>query len=246
MKDGTRGQGVYDTHIEPNGILSLTYNPYIVSCQSKNTLLACLRHEACHILTIPMSNVPVPQTSPEMMEFLANQVSGYDEYLAHREFLKRWPNDQVFLTYKRGELANFSLILFMLRKRMQEGTLPNLLSPFNTLSAIFQDAVYFRIIDDGSLREWGGRQNANVILDFFEFWFSDFVRIFDMSTNRDRTIDLVQSSGALSLSVDPQEMVNNISLSFESGASSIYAKFMANRKTAQEQELITTWLDRAK
>ncbi len=246
VKAGTRGEGVYDTHIELNGIVTLTYNPYIISCQNKESLLACLKHEVCHVLTIPMSNVPVPDTRPEMMEFLANQTSCYDEYLAHREYLKRWPKDSDFRRYKEREFDNFTVILLSLRRSMREGIMPNPLSPFNILSVIFQDAVYFTLVDEEKLRDWAGKYQAAALLEFFGFWFTDFTKTFNWSLERDRTLKMVQLSAALSISVSLHDLVNQNTVGFDPSTSGVYTQFMANRKTAEEQELISDWMGRVK
>jgi hypothetical protein len=244
VKEGTGGEGIYDTHIEPNGIVSLTYNPFIVRCQSKETLIACLRHEACHILTIPMSNVPVPAVQPEMVSFLANQTSAYDEFLAHQEFLKRWPNDRALSAFKEAELINFAIILLTLRRNMSAQMLENPLEPLNTLSVIFQDATYFMIAREDAMRNWGKQYGANAIVGFIDFWYRDFKTISSWPVDRDRTIDLVQLSATLSISVDPALMVQSDLITFDASSAETYTSFMRKRKTAEEQQLISSWIAR--
>lgn len=238
------GEGVFDTHIATNGEVEMKYDPFSTQLMSTGTLVGCLRHEVCHILTIPMSDISVPETEPEMMELLAQHTSCYDEYLAHIEFIQRWVNDRGFLNYKTREFDNFTILLYTLRKMRKENSFPNPLYPFHVLSAIFQDAVYFRLTD-GMLRTWYAQLNAKNVGQLFEFWFEDFEEAKKKRLNRDKTIRLVQLSITLSLSIKVDELLDQDMLVFDETTNQTYLEFLRLRTAPEQQKLIQRWILRA-
>lgn len=238
------GEGIFDTLIEASGDVAVTYSRKIVDYPTPSDITEFLKHEACHVFTLSASAVSVPQTHQEMVDYLVQHMQCYDEYLAHGEFIRRWPDEKAFMEFKIRELDNYARLLYTLRKMVREGRVANLPYVFQSLSIILQDAVYFRLADTEKMRAWTNECNASAIYEFYDFWFQDFEYILHGSFNRDIVMKLAQLSAVLSMSVDINELLLNNTISFDASATRVYQDFWDSKEPAEQRTLIRTWMNR--
>jgi hypothetical protein len=96
--------------------IELTYNPITLSFYDQEEIDSMLYHEAFHPLTQKrQAAIPVPDTSPELMEYLCYFTVAYDEYVNYADQREYYETNQAFLRVKLRELSNYSIILSSLR-----------------------------------------------------------------------------------------------------------------------------------
>ena len=238
-------EGIFDISITRSGDVSLTLNEKLVDYIAPTDLTEYLKHEACYLFTLDSTEMTVAETQQEMMDYLIQHTKSYDEFLAHREFAKRWPNDSAFLGLKTRELDNYAIILCSLRKSVQERRFPNLQYIFQTLSEVYQDAVYFRLIDPRKMMDCCRECDATAVYEFFEFWFEDCQYIAGGSFDRETTMVLAQLSAVLSMSVDVDSLLNRNLVLFKVDLGARYKPFL-NEMKPHERTLIQKWIDRSR
>ncbi|MHB2036523.1 MAG: hypothetical protein ACYCPW_07250 [Nitrososphaerales archaeon] len=240
------GEGILDTTIPRSGDVHLTFNSVVVDHIAPSDLTELLKHEACHVLTLETTEIAIKETDLEMMNYLFQHSKSYDEFLAHREFVKRWPNESAFLRFKTRELNDYAIILNSLRKTLQDGGVPNYHPySFQALSEIYQDAVYFQLADPQKMRDWCRECNATAVYEFFEFWFEDYQYIAGGSFDRETTMNLAQLSAVLSMSVNVDSLLNKNLILFQAGSDGLYQRFWNKMTKPRERTLIQKWIDRS-
>ncbi|HKW04627.1 MAG TPA: hypothetical protein VJN71_04950 [Nitrososphaerales archaeon] len=239
-------EGIFDTFINSDGTVRMTYNKEIVDYCSDQDLNSFLKHEACHILTIPSSEIVVHDTGrPEMVDFTSQHVCCFDEFLAHQEFIRRWPNNEDFLDYKRRECSNYEIILYSLRHILRKGRIPNPLYPHKSLSELFQDALYLKLINSPEWDRVFAETNSSAVSTFLGYWLADFKQIQSFGEIRSTTQDMVELSAILSISVSSEDLLLNNKVVFSQEASVMFSNFLFKYKNPNYRAVIRSWMNRA-
>jgi hypothetical protein len=225
--------------IAHNGEIKLSYNNILVDSLSSAEVTACLRHEACHVFTLVTTDISVPQTKQEMMNFLVQHTQSYDEYMAHREFIKRWPDDTAFGKLREKEIANHENRLSTLREILRRQEIPKY-HPYyyEQLSDVFQDSVYIRLSNPSKMKKWC----PSAVHEFFEFWLEDSEYIHGGSFDREKIMEMAQLSATLSMSVDADKMLNQNVIAFNPGSDKLHELYLNGYLALGG--LIQKWIDR--
>lgn len=199
--------------------VELNYDDNYFRTLSEGEIRATLSHEACHIATVPDSNVIIMANTASVQlsdPFQSMQIAFielYDEFLAHKEFARRFRGTDMFSLYdkiKDKDFNNYTIIL----KSARAG----LMDPANAILTILNDAVYFPIIGDSRFLKWC---QSNRLLSgslFLEWLVDDYRFIEGLRLNRAETMRTVVQEGVLSLGVDAPIMLAQDRIVFVSSA----------------------------
>lgn len=93
----------------------LNYCDYYLNTLSIEEIKALLSHEACHISTLADSRLPYDTEASDFVNWFNQTVCEiYDEWLAHKEFFRRFQQAKCFELYrsiKMGEFESYERIL---------------------------------------------------------------------------------------------------------------------------------------
>jgi hypothetical protein len=180
---------------------------------SEKVIDGLLLHEACHVLTLPYTNIYIPDMDDtDMVRFYGNSVTNYDEYLAHVELVKRFRIDPRYEGLKEQQIqlfTNFDTIVNatkMVAVRLQEsGQNVNKFQyqVIEQLNAIVYDSLFFFVANDDSFRNWCNDNSLQELTVFVGWIFEDFEYIRLLNLSHRETRRKVMASANFSLSVNP-------------------------------------------
>lgn len=225
--------------------IELTYNPIALSFYDQEEIDSMLYHEAFHPLTQKrQAAIPVPDTSPELMDYLSDFIVVYDEYANYANQREYYETNQAFLRVKLKELSNYSVILSTLRHYMSNGLVPNLLFPHITIIKILTDALYFRLYNKRVLESWAQKYHTDAILRFYDWIVEDFRVIHTSNQTTGDIFMLTQSIAALTISVDISELVFGNRIEFSADTFDIYQYRMREESNPIMRTVTNSWLNR--
>ena len=144
--------------------VELNYNGDYFRTLSVDEIRATLSHEACHIATLPHSGVIVVGSTDFVQSMQVTFIELYDEFIAHKEFARRFRGTETFGLYdklKDRDFNNYTIIL----KSARAGLMDPAIALFTTLN----DAIYFPVIEDTRFLKWcqsNGLVKASKFLDW--------------------------------------------------------------------------------
>jgi hypothetical protein len=220
--------------------VELYYDDNYLRTLDGGEIKATLSHEACHIATVPDSNVVVvsnTKTVDPSDPFQSMQISFielYDEFLAHKDFAQRFRGSDTFALYDRikgRDFNNYSIILKSARTGWADAT--------NAFILILNDAIYFPVIGDTRFLKWckeSGVLSLSLLLDWLV---DDFKFIEGLNLERMETMRTVVQEGILSIGVDPATMLAEDRIAFVSSAAEA-----ENLTETKNRELADRWRKR--
>ena len=241
----TKDPTVVEVWIDEKRNLVLKYHQLSMRTLTEKAIDGLLLHEACHVITLPNTLVHVPDMrSEEMVRFLGNSITNYDEYLANLEFVKRFKNDLRYEGLVEQQInlrANFETIaktFIVLGNMMREtGKSPDQFWALEQLGAIVYDATFFFIANDASFKNWC-RDHSLTELGVFVSWiYEDFEHIRSLNLPHKETRDKVMVSATLSMSVDPIALFFN-KIVFADTTKKLHEEWMQKRR---DIDLVQLW-----
>lgn len=225
--------------------IELTYNPVTLSFYDQEEIESMLYHEAFHPVTQRRgAEISVPDTSPELMDYLSDFTVAYNEYVTYADQSEYYETNQAFLRVKLKELSNYSVILSTLRYFMSNGLLPNPLFPHITLIKILTDALYFRLYNKSVLESWAQKYHTDAILRFYDWIVENFRVIHTSNQAIEDIFMLTQSIGGLTISVDISEMVFGNRIEFSADAFDVYQCRTRDESNPIMRTIAHSWLNR--
>jgi hypothetical protein len=226
--------------------LLLRYNPISLKALTEKAIDGLLLHEACHVCTLPDTMLYIPALSdPDMVRFLGNSLTNYDEYLAHVEFVKRFRNDPRFEGLKEqqtGLFTNFEIIVSGLKKMTSQlqarGQSLNQFWILEQLGAITYDSLFFFVAKDDSFANWCKSNSLNELETFVGWFHEDFENIRSLNLSHKASHDKVMASATLSMSVNPTELMVRGQMEFADTTKGLHEEWM---KKGTDIDLVQLW-----
>lgn len=193
--------------------VELNYNDDYFRTLSVDEIRPTLSHEACHIATLPHSGVTVVGSTDFVQSMQVSFIELYDEFLAHKEFARRFRGTETFGLYdklKDKDFNNYTIIL----KSARAGLMDPAIALFTTLN----DAIYFPVIEDTRFLKWCQSNGLVKASKFLDWLFDDFRFIEGLNLERTDTMRTVVHEGVLSLGVDPRTLLIQDKIVFASSA----------------------------
>jgi hypothetical protein len=241
----TKEPTVVEVWIDEKRNLVLKYNQLAMRTLTEKVIDSLLLHEACHVITLPDTLVRVPEMDNEdMVRFMGNSITNYDEYLANVEFVRRFKKDPRYeglLEQQISLLTNFETIAktFTVLEKMvlETGKSPNPFWMLEQLGAIVYDAMFFFIANDASFENWC-RDHSLTELGIFVSWiYEDFERIRSLNLPIKESHRKVLASANLSMSVNPLALFFN-KIVFADTTKSLHEKWT---QKGVEVDLVQLW-----
>jgi hypothetical protein len=220
--------------------VELNYDDDYFRTLSEDEIRATLSHEACHIATLPHSEVIVVGNTGSVRlsdPFQSMQISFielYDEFLAHKEFARRFRGTDTFSLYdkiKDRDFNNYTIILKSARTGLMDAA--------NAILTILNDAVYFPVIGDSRFLKWCQSNGLAKASGFLDWLLDDFRFIEGLNLDRAETMRTVVQEGVLSLGVEPSILLTQNRIAFASSAPE--AESMLSQKN---KDLAERWRER--
>ncbi len=240
LKIGLKTRVQAEVEFDENRNVELFYDDNYFRTLDEGEIKATLSHEACHIATLPDSRVVVVantssyQSNDPFQSMQVSFIEFYDEFLAHKEFARRFRGSETFALYdqiKDRDFQNYNSILKAARLGLMDAT--------NAIITILNDAVYFPVIGDSRFQKWcedSGLLSASAFLDWL---LEDFRFIAGLNLDRMRTMSTVVQEGVLTLGVDVQMMLAEDAIAFLESAPEAEA-----RMEAKNGDLAARWRER--
>jgi hypothetical protein len=223
--------------------LILRYNPLSLRALTEQTIDGLLLHEACHVATLPHTNVLIPiMANKEMSHFIGNHTTSYDEYLAHTELIRRFRNDLRYEGLKEqqvGLFKNYDIIVGSIQS-FPDKFGQNQFFMYEQLGTIVYDSLFFLVAKDDSFLNWAKKRNLEKLELFTQWIYEDFEKIKSLDLPFDETRRKVRCSAVLSMSVNPLAVFFN-KIIFDDKAKETYEEW---RKHNADLELVELWEQR--
>ena len=194
--------------------LKINFNPQALSRFTTKEILAMLRHELMHPITMQESSkIVVTDVVPEMQKMQAAVQEAYDEMINYKEYSKRFPHDHDLHSMKQKMYTNFSIIFLTWKHMIEKGRIqkdhPDL---FVNALAIYEDAVYNFFEDSEKLVQWVNENSAHALYEFFKWIHEDFNMIQENVSDRDemRKIIFLTFKMIVTVSIDVIYAANGI------------------------------------
>jgi len=212
-------EGVIETKIETDDYhrIEVNFDPVLLRRHNDDGLLALCRHEMFHPLTIKGTTAfPVPVSSQEIQNHIAEIVYSYDEMINYQEYVKKFPNDEHLHKVKSPMYSNFSVMHKTIIHKINNSMLSNALEPISNALMIYQDAVYNLFEDNSKLEQWCTDNSANALKEFWSWIHEDFLHISATTTSRTEVYDLLKITSGVVLSINFSLVFTNDILTFNS------------------------------
>jgi len=184
--------------------VELYYDDNYFRTLTKDQITAELSHEACHIATLPHSGVLFAGGASDFVQsFQIAFIELFDEFLAHKEFARRFRGTKMFDLYqelKGRDFENYGIILKMARSGQMD--------PVKALFTILNDAIYFPIVEDARFLKWCKDNELQKTSEFLDWLIEDFRFIEGLNLNRMDTMEMLHQAGGLSLGAHPAALLN--------------------------------------
>jgi hypothetical protein len=220
--------------------VELNYDDDYFRTLSQDEISATLSHEACHIATLPHSGVIVVgntdsvQLSDPFQSMQISFIELYDEFLAHKEFARRFRGTDTFSLYdkiKDRDFNNYTIILKSARSGLMDAA--------NAIITILNDAVYFPVVGDSRFLKWCQSNGLAKASGFLDWLLDDFRFIEGLNLDRAETMRTVVQEGILSLGVEASILLTQNRIAFASSAPE--AESMLSQKN---KDLAERWRER--
>jgi hypothetical protein len=240
--------------IKPNRDLIIEYNPITLRTIPENRIDALLLHEACHVSTLPSSFISLPLIgNRQSMAFQKDNVTNYDEYLAHVEFVSKFRDDPRFkalLEQQYSLTANFDLIikgfrLLMAKKKEMRQPLTKEMEWYarEQVNSRIYDSLLFYVSGDPSLSQWFAENSITSFWEYGKWLYEDFEQIRKSGLSLKESHDKAMVSGTLAMSINPFLLLVSGKLFFASTTKQLHEELIAMGK---EKELVQLWESRRK
>lgn len=224
--------------------LTLRYNPLSIKSLTERGIDGLLLHEACHVATLPHTNILLPILNDKQMEhYLGNHITNYDEYLAHTEFVKRFRNDPRYEGLREQHLnlfKNYDLILQTVQNHAEKFNLNHFFT-FEQLGGIVYDSLFFLVAKDNSFEAWAEKGKVRTISLFTKWIYDDFELIKALNLPFKETRRMVISSAVLSMSVNPLAIFLN-EVEFAEETKKLHQDWKQKKET--DSRLVELWENR--
>ena len=233
--------------IDENRNLILKYSPLLLKTVSEEGVSALLLHEACHVKTLPNSLVRIPEIGgAQGKSFVKDNLSSYDEFLAHVEFVSRFSQDPRYgamKDQKRSLFPNFEIIIESTRvsvSNLQEKRLLTKDTEWKVrekINSIVRDALFFYEAKDPSFIEWCEKQSLQGLAEFGKWIHEDFEHIHHLGLSLEESHKKVIVSGTLGMSVNPYRLLYG-KISFANTAKKLHEELV---QKGRDVELVQLW-----
>jgi len=231
--------------------LSLQYNSHFLKTLTEDDINAILLHEACHVATLPNSQLSVPDTGNiDQTRFMVDYLESYDEYLAHVFLMSKFKQDKRFEGVKSLQIDLFKDIETMINSNRtlyyagdRKGLQINPFMILRSLHSIAYDALFFYITKDDSFLKWCNENNLEALYIFINWIFEDFEHLRNLGLTLKKTHDKLITSGVLSWSVNPIKLIVMNQIEFAETSKSLHEEMM---QKGQDIDLVAIWENRRK
>lgn len=224
--------------------LTLRYNPLSLKALSEQGIDGLLLHEACHVATLPHTNIILPvMKDTAMVQFIGNHITNYDEYLAHTEFVKRFRNDPRYEGLKEQHLGlfeNYDLIVGLIQGHAEKFG-QNTFFTLEQLGGLIYDSLFFLVAKDNSFADWAEKRKVENLALFTKWIYEDFELIRVLYLPFKETRQMVMSSAVLSMSVNPLAIFFN-KIEFASETKKLHQDWQQKKNT--DSRLLELWEQR--
>jgi len=242
----TQAPEFIEVFIDEQRNLILKYSPLSLRTVSEERIEAILLHEACHVVTLPDSILRVPDIGgDEMVAFMANYLTNYDEYLAHVEFVNRFKGDRRYEAFRQQQISlfrNFKIMIdslkVMVNVSIETGQRIGQFKLLEYLHDITYDALFFYVAKDDSFLTWCKKHDLDELYIFIGWTFEDFEHIRSLGLPRKETQNKVIPSGVLSMSVNPFKLLILGQIEFAETAKVLHEEMM---QKGQDTDLVELW-----
>lgn len=244
--DATEEPEFIEVFIDEKRNLTLKYSPLSLRTITEKAIDALLLHEACHVSTLPDTLLRVPDTGdPEAVSFMANNLTNYDEYLAHVEFVRRFRNDPRYEALKEQQISlfpNFETMInsmkLMVDAAQKAGEILNEYSVLEQLGSIVYDSLFFFVACDQSFLKWCKDCSLGGLGVFIGWIYDDFEHIRKLGLPRKESHDKVMVSGTLSMSVNPLKLLFFGQIEFAETTKNLHEDLM---QKGRDTDLVQLW-----
>jgi len=218
-----------------NGRIKLQYREMLEE-YSSNEIKALLKHEACHILTLPSSKLVMKSTYKGKAFF--KYVMVYREFIAHQEFLKRFGIDENLTFYHKRHFKMYDLLVEESRKIWVSKKYHKYPEILDAVFGIMYDSIYFFVMGGDSFYKWC-REKRLEKFNLFLKWVSEDMKYFYNLTGREeQKVDLIQAAAIFPISIDVGNLLTNDVI--------IMMKKVFDRHDPRLRDLANKWIDRVK
>ena len=131
----------------------LNYNSKLMNYNNTSELEGELRHEICHLLTLPTMEIPSYNIQNDYVHRAFTEYHDlFREFIAEREFIKRFRDDKTYLNFKK-KIFTPETVLSGLTSRKDIRNVDLLFAYFITLA---RKPQFFKTGDEGCPERSGG------------------------------------------------------------------------------------------
>jgi hypothetical protein len=193
-----------------NESVNLYYCDYYLNTLSKDEVRAVLSHEACHIATLPSSRLPYDTEASEYVNSFNRALwEIYCEWLAHREFVHRFRQDNRLGAYRSIKIAEFEAYAGLVE---QSRARPQFAA--RDLYTILNDAVFFPVVGDDAFMNWAANNDLSELVKLLNWLVEDFQYVESLKLGWDEAVHKLRNIGQFCVNIDADSLMSENTLRF--------------------------------
>jgi len=198
------------------GGVDLVYHPKFLGLMGTlSDLQLSLKHELCHLHTCPTSVISAPSSLEGfMLAAFLEYADLFREYLAEREYERRFGVDRDYLSLRRRMFLPDRALLEALKGFVgRSRTIDAVFLGFGGVFRTFHNAACFYVGSDATFHEWCRIRNVQSLYQFFLYTMEDMDQILEEDVAYLEKLDLVSDSFKCAVNIYLQGLLQNQALS---------------------------------
>jgi len=224
------------------------YNPVQCMCFTEDELMALLRHEIMHPVTIQEASKTIVSQgiSQDAQDFQAEVQAAYDEMINYKEYVKRFPND-ASLHSSRVKLYDMLTMDFLTTQhRIKNGELFNSIVPHTHALVLYEGTVCNFFEKEEHLDQWVKKYNAGAMQEFWKWVHQDFNLIHDETSSRDEMRKIIFLTVKMATCVSVYDIYDSNKLLFNEAYGPMLDRCKNQFTDSLAKKLINLWEERYK
>ena len=183
---------------------SLAYIEFVNDLKPEE-VKSLLKHEICHFLSIRTTKIRTIRVAEEYVKYAMI----FREFLAHKEFRKRFGIDEGLASFHRGNLKHYDVLVKQARLIRQISRVEDYQRLLYFFLSILYDAIYFYVMKDDWFRRWCQRRNLSALHRVYEWIYEDMAYFSGLTLGQEQKEKLVQKAAIFPISLNLVSILQN-------------------------------------
>jgi len=175
----------------------IAYTRFIFKLEPEE-IKSLLKHEISHFLSIGTTKIHTIRAAEEYVKY----VMIFREFLAHKEFIKRFGIDKGLTSFHRRNIKYFEVLIKKAKSIKKVSSLKDHQQLLYFFFSILYDAIYFFVMKDNSFKTWCRKRRLSALYQVYEWIYEDMEYFYGLDMGQVDKERLVQLAAIFPISID--------------------------------------------